>query len=201
MMPENALSTEPVQGVFLYPDNVTPRKRIEDFELGGTAIQDPSNGLEVQPWFGYWSALDNRVYLRPNITGTPIDLGIVQANVVEMSFTFDQNMRWVLALLLADDSLKFYWYDTVISGYTISTYTDIYSAKLSLDDKRAKSIQLDTSDVILTYVKNDQSLYTRVQRDRYEIEYLMTIDVPNNYRIINFGMAKNNRLQWRIAGF
>lgn len=196
MIPEESLSTTPVDGDYLYPAGLytTPT---QDYELGGVAIQDTSEGLEVQGWFCYLDPDTDKIYLCPVDSVTPIEIA-EQVGVIELSVAFDQSMRWVLALLLESGDLKFYWYDTVIADYTITTFTDIVSVKTTLDDKRPLQILRDNTDVILTYIKSDNNLYYRQQRDRYEIEYLLYEDCPPNNRISNFGMTSQNRLKWRF---
>jgi hypothetical protein len=68
---------------------------------------------------------------------------------------------------------------------------------LAHDDKRGVSSSI--SDVIFTYIKTDNRLYFRAQRDRFLVEYPLTDELAPNLRITNFGMGRNNRLQWRIA--
>lgn len=196
MLPDNVLSTEVVQGIYLFPDNIvgTP---LEDYELGGVAIQDPSQGLQVQPWYGYWSALDNTAYLRANFTGSPIAL-FTESDVVEFSFTFDQSMRWVAATLSSTGVLKFRWFDASVPGYVMTTYSNVFSMKLCLDDKRRAQLAADKSDILLTYITTSQELYFRAQRERYLVAHLLSSTIQPNVSITNFGMCKNYRVQWRL---
>lgn len=194
MIPEDRLSTETVQGEFIFPSGLYAT-RTQDYELGGVALQDPSQGLQVQAWFCYLE--DESIYIRP-VESTSPTLLMTRAGVVELSVAFDQNMRWNLALLLDTGELEFHWYDTVVNEYVTSVYPNVVSVKATLDDKRPLQILQDTSDVILTYIRSNASLYYRQQRDRYETEYLLIEDCPVNYRISNFGMTTKQRLQWRF---
>lgn len=194
MMPDNVLSTETIQGRFIPPDDIITDE-LTDYEMGGIAIQDPSQGLMVQPWIGFWKPEDSTVYIRPVESPTNIAL-FVEPNVIEFSFTFDQNMRWVTATRTADKKVKLRWFDATVAAYVISEFTNIDTFKLCLDDKREIQTQAGVSDVIFTYIKAN-SLYWRVQRDRYMTEYYGINAIPGNVRITNFGMASNWRLQWR----
>ncbi len=48
-MPQNSLSTGFVSGEYFDPDT-RPRTLLEDFELGGVALNDSSLGLDFQVW-------------------------------------------------------------------------------------------------------------------------------------------------------
>lgn len=184
-------------GPFLFPDNLSPGSPLESYEMGGIAIQDPSQGLQVQPWYGYWDPEDETVYLCPNITGTPIAL-FTESDVVAFGFTFDQNMRWSTITLSSEGHLKHKWYDAAVANYVTSDYPDVSSAAVSLDDKRDLQIQAGVSDIILTYVDLVGGIHWRIQRDRFLALYTHTKTVPIDYRISHFGMNERNRLQWRF---
>lgn len=196
MLPENKLSTRSLDVTYLYPDGIVFDNLVEDFEMGGIAIQDPSEGLQYQPWRGYWEPLDNTVYLRPNIIGDPIAL-FTETDVFEFSFAFDQNMRYATALFKTNGDCKFTWFNSLVGDYVTDTYTGLTAFKLSLDDKREAAVQSGDADVLFTYIK-DNNLYFRAQRDRYLVEYLLAEDLPKNLLISNFGMGNRYRMQWRL---
>lgn len=196
MIPDNVLSTQVIRSRFNFPDSVAISGMLEDYELGGVALQDPSQGLEVKPWYGYWSPVDNTAYLVPDIDAAPIAI-FTEPNVIEFSFTFDQNMRWAAAYFVADGTCKFRWFDSQVAAYVTSTYTGLTALKLCLDDKRTIQVQLGASDMLFTYIR-DNTLYLRAQRDRFTIEYPLRAELPSNLRITNFGMAANWRVQWRL---
>lgn len=196
MLPDGVLSSEVVQGSFNYPDNLAYRPGT-DYELGGLAISDSSLGLEYQAWKGFWEPSTGVVTLHPGISGTGIPV-FTTSDVIDFTFTFDQSMRWTAATIDTSNLLSFRWYDITVNDYVISTYSDIASVKLALDDKRAVQIQSGVTDVILTYVKLDGDLCYRLQRDRYLIEYTLESDVPEGFRITNFGMTDKLRVQWRL---
>lgn len=196
MMPENEPSSQVVKGKYQYPDGIIGT-RFEDYEMGGVALQNPFQGLLVQPWYGFWEPESGIIFLRANITGEPIPV-YTKSNVREFSFTFDQNMRYQISTVLEDDTLEFYWYDPIELDYVVLSVPDVKSARLALDDKRPVQVQRGLSDVILTYITTSGDLVFRQQRDRYEIVYPLSEDVPQSMRITNFGMAHNWRLQWRL---
>lgn len=196
MIPDNVLSSKLLKSRFLSPDSMVTPTLLEDYETGGIALQDPSQGLLVQTWYGYWDSQDSTAYLVPGVDGTPIQI-FTEPNVFEFSFTFDQNMRWVAVYFLVDGTCKLRWYDSQAQGYVVTVFTGLTAIKLCLDDKRRVQTNLGSSDVIFTYVTNN-TLCFRQQRDRFTIEYPLQPDLPDNLRIANFGMAMNLRLQWRL---
>lgn len=196
MLPDNELSTRTFAGSFKYPDGIVLNKLTEDYEMGGVALQDPSQGLQFQPWFAYWDAADNTVYTKPGIIGAPIAL-FTEAEVFELGFTFDQNMRWVGATFTNDGTFRLRWYDTSVGNYVITTLTGLTSFRVSHDDKRMIPVQIGITDVLLTYIK-DNNLYVRNQRERFTVEHLLASDLPDNLRITNFGMNEILRMQWRM---
>lgn len=183
---------------FQPPDNRSSSNELEDWEYGGIALQDPSEGLQYQIWKGYWNSADSTAYLQPEDSSVPPIPIFVESDVVEFTFTFDQNMRWAAAIRKDDKTVKFRWYNSVIENYTTTTYSGIVSVRLCHDDKRAVEIFSGTSDMILTYSKTG-AIYWRIQRDRFITEYSHSLAISDQHRITHFGMNKLNRLQWRIG--
>lgn len=198
MIPQQVLSSSLFKAPFLYPDNVVRRTELEDFEMGGIGLQDPSQGLQYQAWQGEIDAATKVAKL------FPVDNPAAFTNIftetttpVEFSFSFDLNMRYMAVVRFADNTVRMRWYDSAIPGYAITTYSNILSCMMAMDDKRA--INSAAADVIFTYLKTDNKLYFREQRDRFLIEYPLTDVLATGLRITNFGMAKNGRVQWRLA--
>lgn len=196
MIPDNELSLKTVAGRFQYPDGIVLGKLTEDYEMGGVALQDPYQGLQVQPWYCYWDDTDNTVYVKPGIVGDPIPL-FQETDVFELAFTFDQNMRWVVATFTLDGTFRMRWFDSSVGQYVVTTLMGLTSFRLCNDDKRYIPTQIGVSDVLLTYIEND-NLYVRNQRDRFSVPHLLQPDLPKNLRITNFGMNERWRVQWRM---
>lgn len=196
MIPDNELSLRPLQSKFIFPDGIIFGKPTQDYELGGIALQDPSKGLEYQPWYGYWEPSDSTVYLQPNMDGPKIAI-FTEPNVFEFSFTFDQNMRYCAGTLLTNGNFNLRWYDTAAAAYVITPFAGIEGFKLALDDKRQPIVASGASDIIFTYI-SDQKLYFRAQRERFLIQHLLTDNLPKNLMIANFGMNERFRMQWRL---
>lgn len=186
-------STKPVVGKLLSPDNLPKRPTI-DFDIGGIALQDPSHGLMVQQWRGWFERNESAVYLEaPNTSPTKI---FNQPNIVWLSFCFDQNMRWSAVYTIADGLSYLRWYNSQISGYDVTELdSGVISPFLSLDDKRPS--QSGNSDIVLAYIQN-QTVYVRVQRERFSIPHVWQEDIPKDWIIRNFGMSNKLRLQMEI---
>jgi hypothetical protein len=184
------LSNPPISGLFrgaraLF---VSPTR---DYEDGGIALNDPSQGHLYQRWrcriFGDYVVLDAEEVL-PQVL-------FVGAELTECSIAFDQNMRPVLAVVEAGQP-KLQWYDTSV-GEQVITFLDpdVVTPRVTLDDKRPG--QTGNSDIILAYVRLG-ALYYRQQSDRFLIEYLL--DTGPHTGINKIGMNKHFRLQFSMMG-
>lgn len=176
---------------FMEPD-AKPFRRLVSHERGGIALNDPSQGLDVQNWrlesdgsmVRLFSELDNPIELFP-------DSGIRQ-----LSLSFDQNMRKVVAIEHEAGGVDLIWYDTLVALEVTSSFAGVRSPVLSLDDKRKS--QSGTSDVIFGYVRNgDNMLCYRQQRERFTIEHELTQLSPVS-RLRNLGMTTKLRMQFEI---
>lgn len=197
-MPQNVLSSTPEIGTLLAPRNQRLASQLlTDYELGGIALNDASQGLEVQTWTCNCDGHNFVITSASDPGGTSI-LTVV-GNVVDMAFTFDQNMKQFVTYTLDDGTSWFYWFDTLGSAFvTTQLPAGSVSPRCTLDDKRPQNTS--SSDIILAYVNlTNQSLYFRQQRDRYLIEYDLT-DYGNSIsRLINIGLSTVNRMQFILT--
>ena len=192
MMPDNEKSTVSVVANF-EGGRGKPTSGVIDYELGGIAINDPSKGLDYQIWRS--RKIQDRILLdNPDISEPIIILDL--PNVTEFSFTFDQNMRVTIAYVQKGTSyIK--WYDTQAGEMVTTTIGKVKTPRVSLDDKR--TIARVDSDVILAYVKNDNKIYYRYQRDRYGVEYKLS-DIDASAGLVKIGMMNNYRFGFMIRG-
>ena len=182
------------------PDSRSTQNELRDYEQGGIALQDPSKGLQYQNWTGYWDPTDSTAYLQPETApeSPPIPI-FTESDVVEFTFTFDQNMRWAAATRKADKTMQFRWYDSAVEAYVTSHYSDVTSVRLCHDDKRSVQVFLGTSDILITYLSAGK-VHWRIQRDRYLTQYTKhDLTVSASHRISHFGLSQGLRLQWRIG--
>lgn len=195
MMPQNVLSTTKELGTLLAPrDERGINDLLVDWEEGGIAINDGSQGLQVQTWQCNCDG-SNFVLTSPSDPSGTLVLSVIET-VVDMSFTFDQNMRTFIAYTDDTGACNYWWFDSTISGYRTSVLpTGSAFARCTLDDKRAS--QSSASDIILAYTRASE-LYYRQQRDRYGIEYSLVGSLEDS-RLINIGLSTVNRLQFDLT--
>lgn len=187
MLPQNTLSTDPVNAVFLGGRSL-PVRDLVDYEDGGIALQDASRGLLYQTWKA--EVINGEKIILSAESGFKLT-AIAGINITEVSFTFDQNMRPII-VYVEEGVAKLRWFDSAIAQFITTPYPEIITPRLALDDKR--SGQSAISDVIFAYLRNG-NLYYRQQRDRYSIERLLASDV-NSPGIIKIGMSRQYRLQF-----
>lgn len=190
MLPDGVLSTIAISGLFLGSKQLycSPTR---DYEDGGIALNDSSEGLRYQRWrcriYGNYVVLDAE-----DVTPTVIFSGAV---LTECSITFDQNMNYCLAVVEGGQA-KLKWYDTAAGEMVVTVLdADVVTPRVSLDDKR--DTQSAISDIILAYVRLG-GLYYRQQRDRFETEYLL--DAGPHTGINKIGMGNKLRMQFSMAG-
>lgn len=196
--PHKLESSTAAPSYFLRPDDRAREEQglLVDYELGGVAIQDPSQGLRVRVWKLWVDVEDVRI--------APLDaLGSATtlfsgAGITEVTLSFDNNMMPVVAYLQNDD-LKLRWFD--LSQAPPRYVTDdfgpgIATPYLAFDDKRPQFIS--ASDVMLFYVR-DRKVWVRLLRERWTVEYDWA-DIPDHAgRILAAGMSRGNRMQLKFA--
>jgi hypothetical protein len=194
MIPENRLSTTPQYAEFRSPDNIERPSPLIDYELGGRALNDPTEGLEVHIWTCEYNPDTGDVTV--SAPGQPHETIFTELGITALSLTFDQNMRPFVGFL-QNGQARYFWYDTVLGGTKIDNLpVDAAAPQCSLDDKRDMQTSQGANDIILAYVRGT-GLYYRQQRDRYEIEYLLTATIPGT-RLTRMGMNKGLRLQFEF---
>lgn len=195
MLPLNELSsTAAVTG---YPDPVKqPGDFLVDWERGGVALNDPSQGLEVQVWKLTAVRDHDNIDLRHLHLTSPMGadhLLFSGEKITEVALSFDQNMNPFVAFV-QDGVAKFYWYDPTLSAMTTTNLpAGSVTPRCTIDDKRATNIA--KSDNLLAYVRAGW-LRVRYQRDRYLIEYDL-IEV-GDAELVSMAMNKALRIQFRL---
>ena len=185
---------------FRYPDNIALLDYLTDYEMGGIATQAPTQGLNYRPWKGYWNRADNTACIHPLDSTAPHLPIFTESDVEDFTFTFDQNMRWTAAIRKADNTVKFYWYNSALESYVITPYSGMTSIKLAHDDHRDSQVSDGVTDIIFTYLTTGGTLKWRIQRDRYLTEYTHSgTTFPQTAMITHFGLSTAGRLQWRIG--
>jgi hypothetical protein len=188
LIPSQRLSSVVMESPFLVPDDAA-YSALTDYEYGGAALNDPSQGLQVKVWTLQYSTPDF-VLSASGVSPTTV---FSFTGVTQVSLAFDQNMRPCIAYVKSGQAWL-YWYDTLIENFTHDALdAGIADPRVCLDDKRAR--QTGSSDIILAYTRNN-NLYFRAQRDRFGVEYLLRTDV--NALLRKIGMNTGNRLQFQL---
>lgn len=200
MIPQQRLSTE----TFIAETEIlNPQpSQLVSRELGGVALQDPSQGLEVKVWTARLTVHEDP--LTPNFVelfadDVPPIIPLTGLGITEVSLAFDQNMRYALAYVQAGVA-KLFWYDTAVEGYVTDEFPGAISPRITLDDHR--DMELAASDIILAYIQ-DGNLYFRAQRDRFTQAYLLLADLNDiaiSPTIEHVCMNRLGRLQFKIRG-
>ena len=181
--------TEPLP--YIEPDDLQ-FKRLVSHERGGIALNDPSQGLDVQNWKLESDGSMVRLFSELD---SPIDL-FPDSGIRQLSLSFDQSMRKVVAVEYESGGVDLIWYDAQAALETTSFFPDIRTPVLSLDDKRES--QSGTSDVIFGYVRNsDNMLCYRQQRERFNVEHELVQLAPRS-RLRNLGMTEQMRMQFEV---
>lgn len=197
MFPLNELATPSHFAGFAYPvKSSAPIDDKQDWEMGGTGLNDPSGGLLVQLW-KFTLVVDEEttigsVYVEaPSVAAT---LLFADEDISEIAGAFDQNMNPVVAYMQSGNP-KLWWWDPT-AGAMVHTALPggAFDLRVALDDKRAFNVA--DSDVILSYVRGG-SLYYRYERERYAIEHLLKEGVSG---LISIGMNVVSCFQWRYFG-
>lgn len=187
-------SSMDILGIILPPNN-KPRQPFVDWELGGVAISDPSQGSKVKEWKATYESGSGTVTLEAaGVTPTVV---LTKAGMTWMGFCFDQNMRPLIAWTESDKEGYLYWYDSSASDYVTWNFgSNIVSPQLTLDEKADRGSS--TNDVILMYIR-DSDLNFRVQRERFLTERTWGTGLATGTKIKNFGMSSVFRLQAEVA--
>jgi len=195
-LPLDALAPDLVgaPGALLAPDDIGRPTRVQDYELGGVALNDASLGLQYQKWRLRLLGTDLRLSPEPYTAETTI---IIAAGITECSLAFDQNMN-VSVAYVALNQAYLYWYDTALANYTTTTLdVDVRSPFLTLDDKRDGTN--NRNDVLLFYIRTNRLCY-RQQRDRYTIERTLAWFDGSQVTIKKAGMNDGLRMQIELVG-
>ena len=178
MMPDNQLSSRSIPAPFLVPYRLD--KRV-DYEWGGVDIADTSKGMQVKIWTCRY--LENQII----ISDGSISHAILNVeNVTALSFAFDLSMQPVITYVVNNETYL-NWYDTAIAQRVTTKFgIDFITPQLALDEHRA--FQSANADVVFAYLR-EGILRTRLQRDRYQIEYSYAV----SQELVQIGMTSNYR--------
>lgn len=199
MLPGDELSSKAHIAGFAFHVK-TPGDFMEDWEQGGMALNDPSEGLEVQLWhlqakYNETTGNVDCIVEAPSVAPTVLFSGV---DISEVALAFDQNMNPFVAYIQAGVP-KIYWYDPIIPGMTHTTLpAGCYDLRCTLDDHR--DFATGDSDIVLGYI-NAGNLCVRYQSDRYLIEHVLKVGVGGSANLVSMAMNRQWRLQFRLRNY
>jgi len=193
-LPGNALAVVPQKAPLFSPDDLGRPNRTIDFERGGVALNDATQGQNVNTYRLRLVGNDVRIGIFPVGTETTV---FTEAGITQLTLCFDQNMRPTVGYV-AFNIAKLYWYDSSIPGTTTSTIgAGVTSPFLTQDDKREG--QTGTNDMLLFFLRANRLVYAQ-QRERFLIERTLRWFAGSAVTISKVGMNKINRIQIELAG-
>ena len=162
-----------------------------DWELGGIAVNDSSQGMQYQTW--KFELISSQVFATASRTKTTSHLHTIEGvEPDEITGCFDGNMRPIVAYPL-DGAISLYHYDGSIPAFVI-TRIEGYSPRLTFDDARSLEVNMDNADVMLFYLR-DGSCWYRQSRDRFQQERFWCQIPLLHDRIGRVGRTVVNRMQ------
>jgi len=185
-LPELRLASAIVPSTVVGARGIGRNDYLVDYEDGGIALSDSSQGLLYQVWTARVEG--GQVYL--SAEEVPEDVYYQGGeNITEVSLTFDQNMRVTMAIVEGGEPYLI-WFNSQVGTEVKTHYPGIKNPRVILDDKR--KWQSSTSDVLFFYIKqSDGTLCMRQQRDRYEVEYVLATGLKELY---NVGFSSSLRI-------
>ncbi len=197
MLPNDELSVIAYPGTFNYPvKSAAPDDQLRGWELGGIALNDPSEGLVYQLWqCDLEIDEDTSVgYVFVQAPEVPKTLLFADLGITAVDIAFDQNMQPFVAYKQSG-IWKYWWYDPTVSMMVHTTLPNARDLRCCLDDHRRFAIA--TADILLCYVNSSNQLCVRYQRDRYSIEYVLANGITEN--LVYVGMNSQGRVQFGLG--
>lgn len=188
------LSSPPIAGAWAERMNsrVDP---LEDFENGGPVLDVGSARYDV-----VWRLSSDGSDVVVDREGVSPRVLFTDTDITEVSLAFNGSMNAHVAYVAGGIS-KFRWWDTIANAYETTAYTGARSPRCTTDEKNPD--YSGDRDIVLTYMRGS-TVYVRLQRDRFGVEYAMAPDpesaafITETTRIVSIGMNTGRRLQWRL---
>lgn len=202
MLPQDGelSSTAQISG-FAYPvKSPLPEDRLQDWELAGAGLNDPSQGLLVKVWRGFGvrnvaTGLIDVFVEAPSVAPVLLFSG---ADITELSLSFDQNMNPFVAYHQSG-AAKIYWYDPLLPGMTHTVLPSGTRTMRCTMDERREAFVAD-SDIVLAYIRSG-NFCIKYQRDRFLVEHIKRAGVGANCELVSMARNNSHRMQWRFRNY
>lgn len=167
---------------------------VSSIALGPKVLND-SQGTLIDNYWAVYQENDNvliQLYDQSLEVWTDLFILFTETEVIkEISLTFDQLGRPLVFYNTNSDTLKIYWYNPLLEENVIESIA-VGANPVSCFDY-PQNTDRPFSDILLFYVK-DNSIYMRVQRDRFTIEYPTGV-THLGIVLESAGLRVDNRLQ------
>ncbi len=197
MFPQDKLSTVPETATFLGARNLSTSDPMVDYEDGGIALSDATQGLQVQAWRAKILNGKDVVLDVPSVPTILPETIFSLSGISHISFTFDSAMYPVISFM-KEGVAYIRWYSALApAGFKVTAIAGGLYPKVSLDDKR--ELESINRDIILSYTKADGCLYFRKSRDRYsDLAEKKLYTGLNGLILRRTGMNIAYRFQWEL---
>lgn len=169
------------------------------YSRGPSAQSNVTLGLINHHWVCYQA--NGKIFIAKELDsglgwGAGIEIFELVEEVLELSFTFDQNGR-VQVTYLVGTGLYLRWFDPAPGkevSYLISTIAT--SGLVTLD--YPLSDDSTTRDVYVFYILDNGNLMYRIQRDRYVTEYIDGLNLKDKFLAAG-EFTSNRRFQLKVG--
>lgn len=207
MLPQDGeLSSYAQISGFSYPvKSPSPVDMLQDWELAGVYLNDPSEGLLVKVWRARL-VVDIDTDIGSIILSAPGGVSPSESEkelfygeaITEIALAFDQNMNPFVAYTQAGIG-KFWWYDPLVAMMVHTSLPDgCKYLRCTMDERR--SFNIANSDIILSYIR-DGNLCVRYQRERFTVEHVLKSGVGSDAQLVSMAMNRGLRIQWRLRNY
>lgn len=166
---------------------------VYDVKIGPVNLSESNGRLDSRYWLAY--QLDDKVFVRGAIDSStwnePQDLFTETSMIVALSLSFD-NLGRPVVFYKKDNGLFLWFYDSQLGGVTVKSISPKGITPL-IDFDMKDDTSSTASDIMMYYVKDD-TIYQRLQRDRFDIEYNTGVSLPHLY-LTGIGNTEDNRFQ------
>lgn len=188
MIPNNVLIATDEYVRLTEPESLK-KSGLTDYERGGVAIGNVSEGLNKYDWT--LTVKDKYKAMLTREGQAAIQVYEYPTRPIDVAFCFDQSMNVVLAWQDNEFNLYLRKYSSNTNTFEVIPFGSGKCPRLTLDEKRAEFIS--NSDVIFAYVAN-RSLIYRVQREGYSIAHVIEDEMLASQRLARIGV-KGFKLQ------
>ena len=185
----------PVQSSIPIPSDFTERvsvynQPLVDYENGGPNLGEQTNDVSYE-----WAAASDGTSVwvfRENVDPVVV---LEDEDISQISFAFDQLMNPHIGYV-SQGIVKLYWWDTLASVYETMVLSGVRNPRLCTDEKNP--LFTGDRDIIFAYIKGTD-LCLRIQRDRFNTEYVFASGISQRSVLSAVCMNKGRRLQFQLV--